>query len=943
MRRLITTFLLTSVIAASFGQDDYYAKLEQQALEKVNSGDYTKAVELGKELYAAYPDNINAHIVVGFAMINLGRYQEGGSYIGSSMAIDPTELYPNINTGLYYVVEGDLEKAKSYFAQSIRVLPDGISIQDVLGKIRMTGRNVNQASRFEEIARWYEQQYRTTQNRMPTLPGARDALYQELSNGPSAVKTVAEDYAARFTKMSWPELSLGVYAAASRILRENGYLSEAIIAAETGYSLFVRNGFGENPFQAGVLLEQLITSYQAVGNNERIVEFVDELLALTEQLPIHTSDVNALLAASTAFDNLGDNDQARKLALDAWNLAAVKSTYRFGAVSAANSLCLAYNKWRFKSDVNDAIYFGEQALQMGLKYKFEYLLGSIIGNLALAYWKIGTAEAQARCIYLHGSLEAIYEQKKMYGAQANTVNNMGAIFLFSGMYAEAAAKFEQAIELGEKQMGTMSYEDKLTFYQSQVSAYNFLTVCYANLKNAEKTFEAMEGSRSRVLTERLSEGKGVRPAKLGDLQKMLKPDEAAIMYYLFSAHEVVILVVTNKHSQVLFHTDKSFVAGIKAKYLDRMNKEHRERSDDPNEPVAVERGLVMEDLQKVTQLTRRFFESPGMADEVLKEYLKGYYKFLILPVANRLTGVKNLLISPDDVLNYIPFEALTMHDGKYLVEKFGIRYLGSAGSLKLISERSYPPSRQELLAMGGADYQPLRVQAPVIRTQHDMNVLQTMVRENEAQGKSQLLAYAALFGTGAMNPLPGTLVEVRNVQQNVPASVVYTGNDMTEKRLKAMSESGELSKFKVLHLATHGFVVEEIPVLSGVAMSIPGVEQDGQDGFLNVNEIAALNLNTDLTVLSACQTALGKLYSGEGVTGLTQSLLVAGSNAALVSLWPVSDTSTMLFMSNMYKESVKGKPYSQVVNELKRRFIRGEFGDQFKHPNFWAPFIYVGR
>jgi CHAT domain-containing protein/Flp pilus assembly protein TadD len=935
--------LAITIAVNATAQDNYYPELEKKALDAVNSGQYDSAVAWGKELYAAYPDNIVAHIVVGYGMINIGRYKDAGSYIGTSMAIDPTEVYSNLNTGLYYVVDGDLEKAKPFLTQSIRLLPPETKIADVLEEIRQVGVNLKMVSRFEEIARWYEQQYNSVSERFPTLSVARQAFYDQIPNGPAAVRIAADDFANRFYKMSWPEMALGVYAQAARILREYGHLSEAVQTAEAGYSLFVKNGYGDNPFQAGVLLQQLIDSYDAVGNNEAMVSYIDEVLALSPSLPVHTSDVNALLAGGNAYDRLGDNDTARKLAGEAWVLAAEKSTYRFGAVSAANSLCAAFNLYRYNTDVSNAIYYGEQALQMAQNYKFEYLLGSVVGNLALAHWKLGTREAQSRCIYLHGALSAAYEIKKMYAQQANILNNLGAIFLFSGMYAEAAENFEQSIRLAEKDIGSLSEDDKLTFYQSQVSAYQFLTVCYANLKNAEKTFDAMEGSRSRVLTERLAKGNTIPPARLVDLQTMLAPDEAAIMYDLFSAHEVTILVITKKYAQALFHTDETFVATIKAKYLDRMNKEHRERSGDPNEPVALERGLVKEDFDKVTQLTRRFFESPGMADEVLKEYLQGYYKFLILPIANRLSGIKNLLISPDDVLNYIPFEALTMHDGKYLIEKFGIRYLGSTGALKQISERVYNESRNPLLAMGGAVYQPLQVIAPHIQTQHDLNVLQVQVRENEAAGKSQLIPYAAMFGTDAMNALPGTLAEVKSIAGNVPAAVIYTGGDMTEERIKAMSASGALSSFRVVHLATHGFVVQEIPALSGIAMCIPGVERAGQDGFLNVKEISSLKLNADLTVLSACQTALGKIYSGEGVTGLTQSLLVAGSNAALVSLWPVNDTSTMLFMSSLYKEASKGKTYSQVVNDLKRRFIKGEFGDQFRHPNFWAPFIYVGK
>jgi len=110
-----------------------------------------------------------------------------------------------------------------------------------------------------------------------------------------------------------------------------------------------------------------------------------------------------------------------------------------------------------------------------------------------------------------------------------------------------------------------------------------------------------------------------------------------------------------------------------------------------------------------------------------------------------------------------------------------------------------------------------------------------------------------------------------------------------------------------------------------------------------MGEIVELDLAADFVNLSACETGLGKVYNGEGIVGLTQSYLIAGANSVAVSLWQVADRSTATFMTELYsKVQNSGLAYSEALAEVKRRFIRGEFGEAWRSPYFWSPFIYYG-
>lgn len=115
-----------------------------------------------------------------------------------------------------------------------------------------------------------------------------------------------------------------------------------------------------------------------------------------------------------------------------------------------------------------------------------------------------------------------------------------------------------------------------------------------------------------------------------------------------------------------------------------------------------------------------------------------------------------------------------------------------------------------------------------------------------------------------------------------------------------------------------------------------------EDNILYSGEIYNLELNADLTVLSACETGLGKIEEGEGVIGLTRALLYAGSKNIIVSLWQVSDESTSKLMVDFYTNILENKKnrFSGHLSKAKRKLIAE---GKFAHPFFWSPFVLIGK
>jgi CHAT domain-containing protein/Tfp pilus assembly protein PilF len=187
----------------------------------------------------------------------------------------------------------------------------------------------------------------------------------------------------------------------------------------------------------------------------------------------------------------------------------------------------------------------------------------------------------------------------------------------------------------------------------------------------------------------------------------------------------------------------------------------------------------------------------------------------------------------------------------------------------------------------------------------------------------------------SLSDLLGTEKEVNAIAELFPnQSKISTNADANETTLK----SKEIKNYTYLHLATHGIVDSSDPSLSQIFLN----GSETEDGNLFCKEIYNMNMGSDLVVLSACETGLGKFSKGEGVIGLSRALTYAGAKNIIVSFWKVSDESTAELMISFYKHLIENKDqnFSKAIRQAKVDIIKT---GKYSSPYYWAPFVLIGK
>jgi CHAT domain-containing protein/Tfp pilus assembly protein PilF len=339
------------------------------------------------------------------------------------------------------------------------------------------------------------------------------------------------------------------------------------------------------------------------------------------------------------------------------------------------------------------------------------------------------------------------------------------------------------------------------------------------------------------------------------------------------------------------------------------------------------------------------------------------YEALFGQVKDLIQG-KHLLIVPSGALTQLPFGVLVTAaspaGGKtaWLIRDHAITVLPAVSSLKALRAVGHPSAATKpMIGFGN----------PLLEGGGKDSPRAKLAREKQYCPKIGSQRVAEFFGFGAglppvetrdglasvalirnLTPLAETADELCEVASEIGTDPgdIRLGDRATERELKMLSELGELAKYRVLHFATHGAMASELSGLiePGLIFTPPAEASESDDGYLSASEIAALKLDADLVILSACNTAAGDAGSAEALSGLARAFIYAQARTLLVPHWAVDSNATVKLITASIREIVRNKRVGR-AEALRLAMLAMIDGSDPRetHPTYWAPFIVVGE
>lgn len=396
------------------------------------------------------------------------------------------------------------------------------------------------------------------------------------------------------------------------------------------------------------------------------------------------------------------------------------------------------------------------------------------------------------------------------------------------------------------------------------------------LKQTQWKMEELEAQIYAAHPELRVERDGFSPVTQADLHSEVLTTAMSVLEFVVAQERIFAIV---------FSKDKAGKISAKTFKLDQGSKE----------------------LGRLVGNFRNELESGGLE---FSKNSRSLFSLLIKPLQIDLAGQTKIVIIPDGPLWNLPFQALMDANGKYLAEKMAISYAPSLTALREMHKKAKerkPSKEAELVAFG-----------------------------NPQINKETATRVGRVFMDEKLEPLPEAerLVNTLAKMYGPQRSKVYTGAAAREETAKS-----EAPKYRIVQFATHGILNDVSPMYSHLVLA-QDEKDPNEDGLLEAWELKDLDLKADMVILSACDTARGKISSGEGIIGMTWAAFIAGAPTTVASQWKVESSSTTELMLEFHRQLLTGKVSK--AEALRRAQLKLMRNPKYKHPSYWAAWVLVG-
>ncbi|WP_062289445.1 CHAT domain-containing protein [Nostoc piscinale] len=762
-------------------------------------------------------------------------------------------------------------------------------------------KNYNQAIQYYQQYLALDQQNQDSQNRIAAL-GNLGRTYAALNNLPQALDYYQQALAlSRATNNRQSELisllnlgetylNLENYAAAIEVSQKG-----LVIAKELTNSTAVID-----------FLRHISSAYYFIADYNQAIQYNQQSLEIARIIQDKDSERQTLNSLGNIYYYLNDYDKAIHYYEQVLSIARSQSNRRSEGLALGN-IGLAYIN---KGEAAKAIDYLEKDLAVSRTVGDRLNESQTLGYLGSAYLQVNNYSKSVE--YYQQALVATREAKYTRG-EGITLYNLSIPLIELGKLQEAEKALYSSIEIWESLRERLGQNDsyKISFFEQPIQAYQLLQRVLIAQDKTNEALEVSERGRARAFIDLLSSRQPrnrtrgnapqlptVAKPTLSLLKQIAKQQNATLVQYSIDSKTIFNLGGSGKVGnidQAIYIWVVKPTGEISFRITDLRPLQEKDKTS-LAELVTVSRQSIGVRGRGGIQVTA----NPNVTKA--KNSFRQLHDLLIKPIADILPNKESekVIFIPQESLFLVPFSALQDEQGKYLIQKHTILTAPSIQVLDLTRKQKLGhqnSSQGEVLIVGNP----------------------TMPKVALEPGKPLVQLPA----------LPGAEKEAKEIAPLFKTKAI-TGSQATKAAILQ-----QISKARIVHLATHGLLDDNQGLGSAIALAPSGKD----NGLLTAEEILNLKLNADLVVLSACDTGRGRV-TGDGVIGLSRSLISAGVPSVIVSLWAVDDNSTSFLMTEFYKNLQQKQ---DKATALRQAMLTTMKQDKYQNPLHWAAFSLIGE